>query len=307
MGIFLWDTAPSKIFVWWAEVASVWAWDTKIRPMIQEAIVDFLLVWWGWAWGRWRNPWWWGWWAGWVVYCQWETLCSGSYSVTIWAWWQWNASQCLWACVSWCNSRFGTFVAFGWWGWGWMCGCGMWAWCPWASWWSWWGGSNWSANPWGNWCSGQWNNGGSGFFSMNGAAWWGGWYWSAWCPAYSCGFMQACWWNWGAWLTSDITWQSRIYAAWWWGSWPQWVWTSNWGGNGCKDNIWGNALCYWSWWWGSWSPNWNTCCRWWNWCQWIFVLRYPSSCNYQITWGSKYLCNWYCIHCFTSDWTLCIK
>lgn len=30
--IFIWDAAPSKIYVWWNEVASVWAWDTKVRP-----------------------------------------------------------------------------------------------------------------------------------------------------------------------------------------------------------------------------------------------------------------------------------
>lgn len=33
MGILVWDTAPSKIFVWWSEVASVWAGDTKVRPV----------------------------------------------------------------------------------------------------------------------------------------------------------------------------------------------------------------------------------------------------------------------------------
>lgn len=32
MSIFLWDTAPSKIYVWSSEVASVWAWDVKVRP-----------------------------------------------------------------------------------------------------------------------------------------------------------------------------------------------------------------------------------------------------------------------------------
>lgn len=32
MGIYLWDTAPSKIFVWWSEVASVRTGDTKVRP-----------------------------------------------------------------------------------------------------------------------------------------------------------------------------------------------------------------------------------------------------------------------------------
>lgn len=30
--IFIWDTAPSKIYVWWSEVASVRAGDTKVRP-----------------------------------------------------------------------------------------------------------------------------------------------------------------------------------------------------------------------------------------------------------------------------------
>ena len=33
MGIFIWDTAPSKIFVWWSEVSSVRAGDTKVRPV----------------------------------------------------------------------------------------------------------------------------------------------------------------------------------------------------------------------------------------------------------------------------------
>jgi len=32
MGIYLWDTSPSKIYVWWSEVASVRAGDTKVRP-----------------------------------------------------------------------------------------------------------------------------------------------------------------------------------------------------------------------------------------------------------------------------------
>ena len=43
MGIFLWDTAPSKIFVWWSEVASVWAGDTKVRPSIKYK--TYTIVW----------------------------------------------------------------------------------------------------------------------------------------------------------------------------------------------------------------------------------------------------------------------
>lgn len=41
MGIFLWDTAPSKIFVGGSEVASVRAWDTKVRPMWPEECVIY--------------------------------------------------------------------------------------------------------------------------------------------------------------------------------------------------------------------------------------------------------------------------
>ena len=43
--IFIWDTAPSKIFVWWSEVASVWAWDTKVRPTSQPFWDDITISW----------------------------------------------------------------------------------------------------------------------------------------------------------------------------------------------------------------------------------------------------------------------
>lgn len=41
MGIFIWDTSPSKIYVWWSEVASVRVGDTKVRP----SIVNFATQW----------------------------------------------------------------------------------------------------------------------------------------------------------------------------------------------------------------------------------------------------------------------
>ena len=42
MWIFLWDTAPSKIFIGSSEVASVWAWDTKVRPTIQPITTPWI-------------------------------------------------------------------------------------------------------------------------------------------------------------------------------------------------------------------------------------------------------------------------
>lgn len=66
MGIFLWDTAPSKIFIGSSEVASVWAWDTKVRPTWYptESIVYKMNA--DSSWNlyvplSWRKP---GWWVG---------------------------------------------------------------------------------------------------------------------------------------------------------------------------------------------------------------------------------------------------
>jgi hypothetical protein len=37
------------------------------------------------------------------------------------------------------------------------------------------------------------------------------------------------------------------------------------------------------------------------------MVRYPTACNYNITWWNKYT-DWnYTIHCFISDWTLTIN
>lgn len=63
---------------------------------------------------------------------------------------------------------------------------------------------------------------------------------------------------------------------------------------------WCDATYYW--WWGWWGSN----TYWWNWCQWIFIIRYPTACNYCISWGTKYTCWDYTIHCFTSSWPLTV-
>jgi hypothetical protein len=39
----------------------------------------------------------------------------------------------------------------------------------------------------------------------------------------------------------------------------------------------------------------------------VFILRYPTSAWYNMTWGCKYTCWNYTIHCFTSDWTLTVN
>ena len=261
--------------------------------------VDFLLVAWGWGW--WGSCYykaaWWGW-AGWVIQCSkyqiWniDTAC-----VTIWAW---GTYWYRWAWGSWWNSTFTSswfsFTAYWGWYWAWP------EWC-WGSGWSWWG---WGPEyywcwRWGSWVSWQWYAWWGGSTDQTGGSWgWAGWAWGGWYN----------YWNnpgW-LWIISSIDWTSKCYAWWGWG----WQWASYthcWNNNWC---YWGwdwwqrcwrwasSATTYWSWWWGSawcWS-------YWWSWCQWIFIMRYNKNCWYDISWWCKYECWDYCIHCFTSAWTL---
>lgn len=281
----------------------------EVSPVI-EYDVDFLLVWgWG-AGGRWYwSGAWWGWAWG-VMYCLWETVCSWNYNIVIWDWGIWRADKCIWEEVSWCNSQFGNWVAY--WGWGWGGKQTSYLGCYWWDWWSWGGGSAscaWLIH-WGCWCLWQGNSGGNWYISLSWAWGWWGWYWWAWCNGICCSLsMNSYWWDWWDWLTSSISWQSVIYAAWWgwggkcWGGNSTWGGCGRWGGN---DN-WYDAICYWSWWGGGYTLCSSYCCKWWDWYQWIFILRYPSSCGYNISWGCKYECSGYCIHCFTEDGTLCFK
>ena len=299
MGIFLGDVEPSKIFVWGSQVASVWAWDTKVRPVIKDAYIDFLLVAWGWAWGRSRYAYGWGGWgAWWLICCLWYLLDTTT-CVTIWAWGVWSNTQCLGTCGSGCDSCFWSIVAY--WGWGgWGANTAYSAWCPWADGWSWWGSVN---NTCASWCSWQWKRGWK-YWGNVGTWGWGGGYWSVWCDW--CTVSVGCWWNGWQWLCSDISWEYVWYASGGWGGW------CGYGGSSCGgwcwwalNCAWIQASCYWSWGWGGGQTNKAACCyKWWDGCQWVFIARYPANCNYNITWGTKYECNWYCIHCFTSDWTL---
>lgn len=41
MGLFIWDSQPSKIFVWDTSISKVFLWDTQVRPVSKSISVDF--------------------------------------------------------------------------------------------------------------------------------------------------------------------------------------------------------------------------------------------------------------------------
>lgn len=286
-------TSPLKCaYVWTTPVKCIYVWTTKVRPAWPQ--VDFLLIGWGWAGGSttcYRNwAWWWG--AGWVIYCKWYTLTPGTYCVTIGAWW----AACPWGnyrWTQWWNSEWNWFVAY-WGGWG---GAGHTANAieQGGNGWSWWGSWPRYACAGGCGCPWQWNDGGA---SQCRRSWGWGWYSSAWCtwPGQYCG---GDWWDW---LETDITWKTE-YFAWWWG----WWWSTRWGTN---------SYWWWTWWTGG-GTAWTTCgSGWggsgstitsWAWAWWVFIIRYACWTVNITWWNCKYLCNWYCIHCFTSNGTLTVS
>lgn len=319
MWISIWTGDITCAYLWTNPLSEIYVWATKVRPTITEALIDFLLVWgWGAGWQSW-GLWWWGGWAGWVVYCEWELLQTWTYSVCIW---KWGCGYIAYWCCPQRSGEDSCFISYvacgGGWGWYW-CATGTWYlspnWYDWASWW--WGarcGSWGTGTQWCNWWAWvTWNAkyGGS----------WGGGYTSEWCIATTTwsGLMLCH--NWGdgwLWYNSDITWQTEYYAYWGWGGastrWTPWDWHCWWGDWGTKCNCpcyanWCPATTYGSWWGWAWDR--CTCCSGRTYggdgCQWIFIARYPSSCWYNISWGCKYECNWYCIHCFTSDGTLTVN
>ena len=242
------------------------------------AVVDFLLLWWWGGWGKTcTTSWWWGG-AWWVIIWRNYALSKGSYNVTIWSKWTnaWN----------WGSSCFEGYVALWWWGGGTWCRTNC-AWKNWASWgWAWWRISTvWKAQQclyvqWHNWWA--WNT--------NWHWWGGGWFWGDWCCC-SSGYG----WDGGIWYLTSMTWHEECFAWWWgganWWHWMYWWWNSQ-----------GNASTCGSWWWG--SCNSNSYSWWW----WALIIAYPSDCGYNITWSNcSCVCNWVCVHCFTSSWTLCVN
>ena len=303
-------TSPLKCaYVWTTAVKCIYVGTTKVRPAWKT--VDFLLV--GWGGSGWQqynqyNPWAWGW-GWWFIECFNYLLTDGSYTVTIGRWWcARNSSVTNYNCVHWCSSCFNWIEAYWWWA---GKGAGVSAsacFCGWSGgWWSW--QNCWYA--WGTWCSWQWNNG---WCWVNTFAWWGGGAGTVWVN----GANNKAW-NWGCWKCSCMSWACCWYS-----------WGGGWGASCDNDNYVGLGWCggWWKWsrycttcsacpatyygggWWWSGSRKSNT--FWGNWYQWVFILRYPASCGYSITWGNcKYACTiWgvsYCIHCFTSNWTLTVS
>lgn len=253
---------------------------------VSKRKINFLLVGWGW-WGSQYYWWWWGWW--WVIQCSDYEIDVWSYSVVIWAWGSWMWTWCDWN--DWWNSIFNWLTAYGW---------GWWGWYPnrqGHNWWSW--GWAWYYNwaPW-CWCSWQWYNWWTNYSTWS---WWWWWAWGTWCQ-----WVSVCrWWYWWQWIFSCIDWTAKYYSPWW--SWHSWYncnqsWNvTGWAASWAQASS--NATCYWWWWW--WVPYNST--SYWQWKSGIFIVSYPSSCWYNITWGTKYLCNWKCIHCFTWNGTLTIS
>ena len=266
---------------WWADVG----------------YIDFLMVWWwGGGWTAWNcSPWWWGWWWWFVEsFCQ--AVYNQQYPVKIWKWWKgviwcsfysWTANQD----ARWWDTVF-YWVAYWWWWWG----CSV---CEdWASWWwwVWWVSPNvwWSAVHWNQWCS-------TISFSNCCHYWW----WWAWAWASSTG---PIWWNGKC---SSMSWTSTRYSWWWWGGTKctssscaknggSWWWGKWW--YNCLN--WCNATYYW--WGGGWAASWysSTHANWWNWCQWIVIIRYKTDGTCWVkcaTWWTITTSGWYTIHTFTSD------
>ena len=297
MWIFLGDTAPSKIFVWANEIASVRVGNTKVRPTTRFLDgIEFLLVAWGGAWGI-RNGWGWGW--GWIIQCNsYEILSPSENCIVIGSGGVRPSGNYL--VHNWGDSCFWNIVAC-WGGWGWSCGKNTTDCWPWANWGSGWGGATWY-RLWGeavSWQGCPWGDGG-------GYSWGGwGWYSCAGCPATT---RNNPWGNGGEWLASCISGACYVYSSWgggssYCGNYAHWG-TGAWNG-GCWQ-CWrgGNATNYG---WGGGASWMRRCDTAWSWYQGVFILRYPSSCWYDITWGTKYLCNGYCIHCFTSSGTLTVN
>lgn len=250
--------------------------------------VEALIVAWWWS------GWWdgycaaWGGWAWWVIYSNALSVCEIN-TVVVWKWWVGGEGGRCSNC--WGNSSINDVVAIGggrgisganwcWWSWGgWQCG----------SWW--WAGIAPQGTSWGNWACYSW--------------WGGGWAWGN-----GCNWGCKIWWNGWLWFLSCIEWMNKCYAWWGWGfgcctKWIGCYWGWDWGTwNGVEK--WTNATTCWSWGWGS-----GRSCRCWgSWGCGVVIIRYPTDWSFGIntsSWGNScYTCNWYCIHCFTSNWTFTV-
>lgn len=213
-----------------------------MTSIIPEKIIDFLLVWGGWAWNT--GCWWWGWWWGVVEYFDYKLILD-NVDIKIGSWWTpngwcWNTSYfwniyALWWCGGCCKSTWWA----NWWDWKyWWYWFAWWAYSAWCWWWGWGASNAWSGNRW-------WDGINSCITWAEVWYWWwgGGWWcnnsrrWYWWCGGanwtrYSPGCSAVCYWWWGG---------GACNGTWW--SWYQWVFIISYDVN-CGYNItWWNC-CY---------------------------------------------------------------
>lgn len=243
--------------------------------------VSVLLVWWWWGgwWGKCCKGWWW-WWGGAVKIKNEYWLQWTSVAVTVWLWWCGSTAQ--WC--DWCPSCFWTIVA------NWWCGgnCNGWSGGDSGTWYSWWS-ANWTSTT----------------------SWWGGW-WAGW--PWNTGCDNVHWGSGWKWYLSDFEETDIRYAWWWWGggcssAWA-WAWVDGWWDGGACNTKAATNWTDWTWWGGGWwmclSSTAKTGGNWWSW---VVIVKYTDNWMdgiYCATWWTVTCCNWYVIHCFTTDWTFCI-
>ena len=259
-------------YVWTTSISNIYIWTTKIRPTLPPwpYYVNALVVW---AWAPWwyyrykKYAWcksWWGWW--WAVCCYSSLQTNIQTPVVIWTSPAGNSCYNIIACPSCITVKSGTCVAC-WWTTGVSCNLAGW-------------------NSW-SWCTGWYFE----YYSER-LGWWG-WWWASWnwCSAYA-SWSSAVWWNWWAWL--------YWYGWWGWGTWNAWD-------GSATDWWWAGWYAATNYWWGWWWTHWSQCPYWYPWCQWMVEICYKIdwSCWYSKAtwWQCCYICNWYCVHRFTSGWT----
>ena len=304
MWVSIWTSDIACAYVGSSPLSEIYVWDVKVRPIITTKIIDYLLVG-GWGWGGtwsmgWGGAWGWGGVVSWCETITWKCV----FTITIWNGGSNNAT--------WGNSCFvsdNTSIVW-YWGGGWGNSKGL-SNCNWRNGGSWgWGwGGTWPTTAGTALDQNYWKDGGRGYNDTCWAWAWGG----GRCKAGGSPAGRYCGWGWGCGYYSDISWEWMRYGSWgtWGGRSGSFPWVCGgwyWGSWYCSP--WGNATTYWSGWGGGWVARSSSAallscggCG----CQGIFIARYPASCWYDISWGTKYECNWYCIHCFTSDWTLTVN
>ena len=257
----------------WVDVASNVSFDdyASCIDAIQQGswiigLICYLAVGWG-GWGNLYGGWWWWEVLTWNILIQETDLC-----IVVWS--RGSACTCTAVASDWWSSCIWTYVVARW-GKKWCSTCWWksWTWCAWWGttanyiWWWWWGAC-WQ------WCCGtsNWWDWWEGYLWY----WGGGWWWRWMSSGYSGGTGCDWWWNWAAYRTKAST---SATNCWWWGGgaasssgtyyYPATAWAC-----GVVD------ICYPADWWYC-----ITCATWWNCC---------------------YVCDWMCVHRFTSDWTFTI-